>query len=221
MPYFQKTEILSKLSQYPLVPVFYNKDAELTRKILKSCYDGGIRAFEFTNRGENALEVFEEIYKYIRTDCPEMALGIGTIFNGKQAREFIDLGADFVVQPITSREVGEECQSHEVVWAPGAGTANEVYNAMSMGADIVKLFPGNVLGPGFVKSLKGPMPKVKLMVTGGVEPTEESINAWFKSGVTAVGLGSQLFPQDIIDKGDFGKLSEKISDLMKVVKQLI
>jgi 2-dehydro-3-deoxyphosphogluconate aldolase / (4S)-4-hydroxy-2-oxoglutarate aldolase len=221
MSVFNKSQVLEKLVAYPIVPVFFHKSESVTKSILECCYNGGIRAFEFTNRGAEAPTVFAEAAKFVRANFPDMALGIGTIFNAEQAKQFIELGAAFVVQPVTTKEVGDYCQSKSIAWAPGAGTANEVYNATLLGADIVKLFPGNVLGPGFVKSLKGPMPNVKLMVTGGVDPTTESLTSWFRSGVTSVGIGSQLFPQALLDKGNFKELSEQISGLMKVARELI
>ena len=177
----------------PLVPVFYHPDAGVSKRIMQACYAGGVRAFEFTNRGENALEVFRELARDAEANCPGLQLGIGTVATGESARQFIDAGADFVVQPFTTPEVGEVCQRHGIPWIPGAMSATEIYNATVLGAEIVKIFPGNVLGSGYVKALRGPMPRVKLRVTGGVEPTEESLNEWFSAGANAVGLGSQLF----------------------------
>ena len=218
MAQFKKEKLLDMMAQFPLVPVFNHADAELTKKVIKSCYLGGIRVFEFTNRGENARQVFKEIYPFVRTHCPEMALGIGTIFTSAQALSFANTGADFIVQPVTTVDVAELCEEKDLLWVPGVATANEIYTATQLGANIVKIFPGNVLGPGFVKALSGPMPHVKLMVTGGVEPTSESIQSWFKAGVTCVGIGSQLFPASLLKKGSFEELSSQISQLMVIAK---
>ncbi len=182
MAQFKKEQLLDMMAQFPLVPVFNHTDAELTKKVILSCYNGGIRVFEFTNRGENARQVFKEIYPYVRKHCPEMAFGIGTIFTAAQALSFANSGADFIVQPVTSADVAEVCEEKDLVWVPGVASANEIYTATQLGASIVKIFPGNVLGPGFVKALRGPMPHVKLMVTGGVEPNAESLTSWFKAG---------------------------------------
>lgn len=217
---FEPQKIYKTLSTAPIVPVFYNADASLTCQIIKACYDGGIRAFEFTNRGEKAKDVFKVLRQYISTNYPEMALGIGTIFNATQAQEFIALGADFLVQPCTTTDVAEVCKAHDIAWMPGAMTISEVYNATVLGAEIVKIFPGNVVGSGFVKALKGPMPHVKVMVTGGVEPTPESLKEWFGAGVSAVGIGSQLFPKAVVDAGNFEEITQKINTLINYYQTL-
>ena len=217
---FEPQKIYKTLSVAPIVPVFYNADATLTCQIIKACYDGGIRAFEFTNRGEKAKDVFKVLRQYISTNYPEMALGIGTIFNAAQAEEFIALGADFVVQPCTTANVAEVCKTHNIAWMPGAMTISEVYNASILGADIIKIFPGNGVGSGFVKALKGPMPHIKVMVTGGVEPTPESLKEWFGAGVSAVGIGSQLFPKAIVEAGKFEDITLKIKTLINYYQTL-
>lgn len=181
------------LLAYPLVPVFYHADAETCKTVLKASYDGGVRVFEFTNRGENALEVFSGLVKYAQENCPGLVLGIGTIATAESAQQFIDAGADFVVQPFTTPAVGEVCRKNGIPWIPGTMTVTEIQQATVLGAEVVKIFPGNVLGSAYIKALRGPLPKVKIMVTGGVEPTEASLREWFSAGVNAVGLGSQLF----------------------------
>ncbi|WP_026995895.1 bifunctional 4-hydroxy-2-oxoglutarate aldolase/2-dehydro-3-deoxy-phosphogluconate aldolase [Flectobacillus major] len=220
MAFFDTKSLDQLLEQYPVVPVFYHEDIELSQQIIKACYDGGMRAFEFTNRGVKALEVFKALVPFIRENCPDMALGIGTIFKAEQAQIFIEAGADFVVQPVITAEVGVLCQANNIAWYPGAATLNEVYQATELGATVVKIFPGNVVGPGFVKSMKGPMPHVKVMVTGGVEPTQESLSTWFKAGVTAVGMGSQLFPNAVLANKDFESIKNTVSSLMQTVRDL-
>ena len=217
---FEPPQVYQTLLSAPIVPVFYYADADVTCQIIKACYEGGIRAFEFTNRGEKAKEVFKVLREYISTNYPEMALGIGTIFNALQAEEFIALGADFVVQPFTATDVAEVCKAHNIAWMPGAMTISEVYNATLLGAEIVKIFPGNVVGPGFVKALKGPLPNVKVMVTGGVEPTTDSLQEWFLAGVSAVGIGSQLFPKATIESGNFEEITGKIYTLISYYQTL-
>jgi len=184
---------LQTLSAHPLVPVFYHADASHAKTIVQACYDGGMRVFEFTNRGAAALPVFTELAGYVAQHCPGLALGIGTILTAADTHRFLDAGADFVVQPVMTAEVGEACRQRGVPWVPAGATLTEIYEATQLGADVVKVFPGNVLGPGFIKAVKGPMPWLNLMVTGGVEPTADSLKTWFGAGVTAVGLGSQLF----------------------------
>ncbi|MDI9877962.1 bifunctional 4-hydroxy-2-oxoglutarate aldolase/2-dehydro-3-deoxy-phosphogluconate aldolase [Flectobacillus longus] len=220
MAFFDSTTVDQLIAKYPVVPVFYHEDLALTQAIIKACYDGGMRAFEFTNRGESALATFTALVPFIRENCPDMAIGIGTIFKAEQAAKFIEVGADFVVQPVTTAEVGALCQEKNIAWYPGACTLNEIYQATELGATVVKIFPGNVVGPGFVKSMKGPMPKVKVMVTGGVEPTTESLTTWFNAGVTAVGMGSQLFPSAVLANKDFNQIQQTVASLMETVASL-
>lgn len=184
---------INKLLSNPLVPVFYHADVAFAKNVVKACYDGGVRIFEFTNRGENAPEVFKELVAFVKAECPGMILGIGTIMNADSAQEYIDLGADFVVQPCTVKEVGDVCIKNNISWIPGVLSPTEINQALVWGAASVKIFPGNVVGSSYVKALRGPMPNVKIMVTGGVEPTHESISEWLSAGANAVGLGSQLF----------------------------
>ncbi len=202
---------INKLLSNPLVPVFYHADATFAKNVVKACYDGGVRIFEFTNRGENAPAVFKELVSFIKTDCPDMVLGIGTIMNGNSAQEFINLGADFVVQPCTVKEVGEVCIKNNIPWIPGVLTPTEINQALEWGAASVKIFPGNVVGSGYIKALRGPMPNIKIMVTGGVEPTHESITEWLSAGANAVGLGSQLFK----NAGEPEKITLTLSSLYK------
>jgi 2-dehydro-3-deoxyphosphogluconate aldolase/(4S)-4-hydroxy-2-oxoglutarate aldolase len=200
--------------------LFFNADLTVAQQVLKACYDGGIRVFEFTNRGAEAPAIFAKLIDYCEKECPDLVLGIGTIYDAKQANEFIAMGADFMLQPFTTPEVGEVCAKHDIPWMPGTMTLTEIRNAEILGAKYVKIFPGNVVGPGFVKAIKGPMPKTKIMVTGGVEPNKESLSSWFGAGAAAVGMGSQLFPADLIAKKDYQSISNTISDLIKIYRGL-
>ena len=216
MPRHTSAETLATLLRYPVVPVFYHADAAYTQRILQACYTGGIRVFEFVNRGEKALSVFTELQDFVARQCPDMILGIGTIYKAAEAEQFIAAGAEFVVQPLATAEVAEVCRAHDIPWLPGAMTPTEIYNASELGAAVVKIFPGNLVGPDYVKALRGPMPHTKLMVTGGVEPTEASLSAWFGAGVNAVGMGSQLFK----NADDTDALAASIGQLMQVVETL-
>ena len=207
---------LATLLRYPVVPVFYHADVARAQRMLHACYAGGIRVFEFTNRGENALAVFTELHAFARANCPDLVLGIGTLFTAEQAEQFIAAGAAFVVQPCATAEVAEVCRAHDIPWLPGALTPTEIYQAGKLGAAMVKVFPGNVVGPDYVKALRGPLPHLKLMVTGGVEPTRESVSAWFGAGASAVGLGSQLFR----NADDTDALAARIRELMLFVDTL-
>jgi 2-dehydro-3-deoxyphosphogluconate aldolase/(4S)-4-hydroxy-2-oxoglutarate aldolase len=214
MPRFSAAHILETVLATPIVPVFYHADAAYAQRMLQACYDGGLRVFEFTNRGAQAFEVFGQLTDFVRQNCPELLLGIGTIYTAADAERFIAAGADFVVQPCITAEVAAVCRRHGTPWLPGTMTVREVYEATQLGAAIVKVFPGNVVGPGFIKSLRGPMPSVPLMVTGGVEPTRESLREWFGAGVNVVGMGSQLFKND-----DPAALKILLIDLLEFVRQ--
>lgn len=207
---------LATLLRYPVVPVFYHADLAYAQRIVQACYAGGIRVFEFVNRGEAALAVFTQLQAFVAEHCPEMVLGIGTIYKAAEAERFIAAGAAFVVQPLATAEVAQVCQAHQIPWLPGALTPTEIYQASESGAAVVKIFPGNLVGPEYIKALRGPMPHIKLMVTGGVEPTEASMTAWFSAGVDAVGMGSQLFK----NADDTAALSASIRELMQFVKGL-
>ena len=218
MPVFSTDKIFDLVVNNPIVPVFYHADADHAQAIVKACYDGGLRVFEFTNRGDKAMSVFTTLVGYVREHCPDMALGIGTILTPEDATRFIDVGADFVVQPVTTAAVGDVCRERGVPWMPAGSTLNEIYQATLLGAHLVKVFPGNVVGPDFIKAIKGPMPWLKLMVTGGVEPTSESLNAWFKAGVTAVGIGSQLFAGNSADPA---ALRDRVASLVRLVTPFV
>lgn len=216
MPRYSAADVQQIVLDTPIVPVFFDADVAYAQRILQACYEGGLRVFEFTNRGANAFEVFSALMPYVQENCPGMLLGIGTIYTAEEAERFIRAGADFVVQPCLTAEVADVCRTHGTPWLPGTMTVGEVYQATKLGAAIVKIFPGNVVGPGFVKSLRGPMPAVPLMVTGGVEPTEESLREWFAAGVNVVGMGSQLF-KNVDDTQAF---SQHIAQLLAFVGTL-
>lgn len=200
-----------------MVPVFYNKDAQTAKMVLKACYDGGVRVFEFTNRGDFAHEVFAEIVKYAAVECPEMALGVGSVVDAPTAALYIQSGACFIVGPMFNPEVARICNRRMVPYSPGCGTMTEVGNAQEAGCDICKVFPGDVLGPAFVKSLMAPMPWSKIMVTGGVEPSEENLLSWFRAGAFCVGMGSKLFPADRIKSGDWAYITEKCREALEII----
>lgn len=210
-----KIKVLQKIADTRMVPVFYNKDIEVAKHVVKACYDGGVRAFEFTNRGDFAHEVFGELMKYVRRECPELALGVGSIVDAPTAALYMQMGADFVVGPLFNPEVARVCNRRCVSYVPGCGTICEVGMAQEMGCDVCKVFPGDVLGPKFVKGLMAPMPWSKLMVTGGVEPTAENLKAWMDAGVWCVGMGSKLFPKEKVAADDWAYISEKCRESIK------
>ncbi len=209
-----KLDVLNKMASAPMVPVFYNKDTEIAKAVVKACYDGGVRLFEFTNRGDFAHEVFAEVSKFVAKECPEMALGVGSIVEPATAALYMQLGADFVVGPLFNPEVAKVCNRRGVPYVPGCGSVSEIGFAQEAGCDVCKLFPGDVLGPKMVKGLLAPMPWSKIMVTGGVEPTEQNLSSWFQAGVFAVGMGSKLFPKDKIAEKDWAWITAKCREAL-------
>lgn len=211
---------MQKIGAAPMVPVFYHADAEIAKKVLKACYDGGVRAFEFTNRGDFAQEVFAQVVKFAAVECPEMAVGVGSVVEPGTASLYMQLGACFVVGPLFNPEIAKVCNRRGVPYVPGCGTVSEVGFAMEAGCDLIKVFPGDVLGPKFVKGLLAPMPWTKLMVTGGVEPNAENLTGWFKAGVYSVGMGSKLFPKDKVAAGDWQYVTDKCAEALAIIKKL-
>ena len=208
MARFSKIAVLAAMSNTGMVPVFYNPDLEVTKQVVKACYEGGVRAFEFTNRGEFAHEIFSALAKWVAKECPEMILGAGSIVDAPTAALYIQSGANFIVGPLFNAEVARLCNRRCLPYTPGCGSVTEIGTAQEAGCDLVKVFPaGEVGGPSFVKNIKAPMPWSMIMATGAVEPTEENLSAWFKAGVTVVGMGSKLFPKQSIEAGDWDAIT--------------
>ena len=208
MAKYTKLEVLQTVKATGMVPVFYDSDPQVAINVLKACYEGGVRAFEFTNRGDFAHEVFAELVKYANANLPGMIVGVGSIVDPATAALYLQLGANFVVGPLFNPEIAPICNRRLVPYCPGCGSVSEVGAAQQAGCDLCKVFPGDVLGPKFVKGLRAPMPWSQIMVTGGVKPEEENLSGWFKAGVTCVGMGSNLFPKDVIKAGEWSKITE-------------
>ena len=219
MARFDKVAVLQKIGSTGMVPVFYHSDAEVAKKVIKACYDGGVRAFEFTNRGDFAHEVFAECAKYVAKECPELALGIGSVVDAPTAALYIQLGANFVVGPLFNPEIAPVCNRRLVPYCPGCGSVSEIGKAQELGCDLTKLFPGDVYGPNMVKGLMAPMPWSKIMVTGGVATEEENLKSWFKAGVFCVGMGSKLFPSDKVKAGDWQYITDKCKEALGYVQE--
>ena len=220
MAKYDKIQVLTAIRETGIVPVFYNGDIEISKNVLKACYEGGIRAFEFANRGDFAQEVFKELVKYANAELPGMIMGIGSVVDPGTAALYLQLGANFVVGPLFNPAIAPICNRRNVPYAPGCGSVSEVGAAQEAGCDLCKVFPGDVLGPAFVKGLRAPMPWSKLMVTGGVKPTRENLEGWFKAGVYCVGMGSNLFPKDAIAAGEWSKISALCADALAIVKEV-
>ena len=219
MAKFDKIAVLGKMGVTGMVPVFYHSDTSLAKKVLRACYDGGVRAFEFTNRGDFAHEVFSEIVKFAAKECPEMAVGVGSIVDAATAALYLQLGANFVVGPLFNPEIAKVCNRRLVPYTPGCGSVSEVGFAQELGCELCKVFPGDVLGTKFVKGMLAPMPWSKLMVTGGVEPTRENLAGWIKAGAYCVGMGSKLFPKERVVAGDWNYITEKCREVLSYIAE--
>ena len=217
MARFDKLAVMKKIGETGMVPVFYHKDAEVAKKVIKACCEGGVRAFEFTNRGDFAQEVFAECVKFAAKECPELALGIGSVVDAPTAAMYLQLGACFVVGPLFNPEIAPVCNRRLVPYCPGCGSVSEIGKAQELGCDLTKLFPGDVYGPNMVKGLMAPMPWSKIMVTGGVSPDEENLKSWFKAGVYCVGMGSKLFPKDKVAAEDWQYVTDKCRECLEII----
>lgn len=220
MSRFTRIQVCSVMAETGMVPVFYHNDLETAKQVVKACYEGGVRAFEFTNRGDFAQEVFGELVKWSAKECPDMILGIGSIVDAGTASLYLQLGANFVVGPLLNPDIFKVCNRRQVAYVPGCGSVSEVGYAQELGAEVVKVFPGDVVGPGFVKGLKAPMPWSNIMVTGGVTPAEDNLSKWFSAGVNCVGMGSNLFPKDVIAAKEWGKITQMCKDTLDTIKKL-
>ena len=216
---FSKSEIIEQMNDTGLIPVFNHNDPEIASKVLVNSYEAGIRVFEFTNRGKNAPEVFSQLVTDAK-GLEGLILGIGTIWSADMAKNFLKLGAQFIVSPGLVPEMGRTMEEENILWVPGCGTISEVNSAIQLGAEMVKIFPGNVLGADFAKAVKSVLPEVKIMPTGGVKPTADNLSKWFGAGVHCVGMGSQLFSKNLIASGNFSQLQDEISDALSLVRSV-
>lgn len=220
MAKYSKLEVLTTMKETGMVPVFYSPCIETAKNVLKACYDGGVRAFEFTNRGDFAQEVFGELVKYANKELPGMIVGVGSVVDPATAALFIQLGANFVVGPLFNPEVAPICNRRLVPYCPGCGSVSEVGAAQQAGCDLCKVFPGDVLGPKFVKALRAPMPWSQIMVTGGVKPEKDNLEGWFKAGATCVGMGSNLFPKDVVEAKQWDKISALCREALSIIAEV-
>lgn len=221
MAQFRRINVTLTMEATGLVPVFFNPDLDLCRKVVRACYLGGARVFEFTNRGDFAHQVFGELNRYAISELPGMIMGVGSVVDAPTASLYIQLGANFIVSPILNPDMAAVCNRRKIAWSPGCGSLSEISKAEELGAEIVKIFPGSqVGGPGFVSSVKGPCPWTSIMPTGGVSPTEENLRAWFEAGVACVGMGSKLITKEIVANGQFDLLESKVRETLEIISSI-
>lgn len=214
-----RIDVALQMQKQGIIPVFYNPDIETCKEIVTLCYKAGLRVFEFTNRGDFAHMVFTELNLWARRELPGMMLGVGSVVDAPTAALYIQLGTAFVVSPLLNEEMARVCNRRKVLWAPGCGTLSEIGRAEELGAEIVKIFPGSSTGGAeFVKAVKGPCPWSSIMPTGGVDTTPESLREWFAAGVTCVGLGSNLFPAQLVKNKSWEQISALIETTIETLE---
>lgn len=221
MARFSRIEVALKMKETGMVPVFYHGSPEICKKVVKACYDGGVRVFEFTNRGDFAHDTFAQLSRYVNESLPDLMLGAGSVVDGPTAALYIQLGADFIVSPVVKDDMAVICNRRKILWSPGCGSLSEISRAEELGAEVVKIFPAQqVGGPDFVKSIKGPSPWSSIMPTGGVEPKEENLRAWFEAGVHCVGMGSQLISKNYIESEAYDQLTRQVKDTLEIIRRI-
>ena len=220
MAQFSRIEVASVMKENGMVPLFYHPDIALGKKVLKACYDGGARLMELTARGDFAFEVFSELNKYAIKELPGMIMGVGSITDAAAASFFMQMGANFIVTPSLREDIAIVCNRRKVLWSPGCGSLTEINKAEELGCEIVKLFPGDLYGSGFVKGIKGPQPWTSIMPTGGVSTDEANLKGWFDAGVTCVGMGSKLISKEILANKDFKGLENTVRETLEKISKL-
>lgn len=221
MARFTRIEVVLKMKENGMVPVFFHKDPEVCKKVLKACYDGGSRVFEFTNRGDRAHLVFQELIIWAEKETPDMILGVGSVVDAGTTSLYIQLGANFIVSPVLNPDMAVVCNRRKIAWSPGCGSLSEISKAEELGAEVVKIFPASqVGGPGFVSSVLGPCPWTSIMPTGGVTPDERNLTEWFKAGVHCVGMGSQLLIRASDGGFDYEAITRKTKEALSIIAGL-
>ena len=217
----KKTEILKLIPEQGVLPLFFYKDTQVSIEVLKALYSAGIRTVEYTNRGEAALQNFKEMRKVCDSELKGMYLGVGTIKNADSAKAFIDADTDYIISPGLVEDAVKVADASNMLWVPGCMTPSEIIRAEQLGAKLVKLFPGNILGPSFLSAIKEIFPNLLFMPTGGVEAEKENLSGWFKAGVCAVGMGSKLITKASLENRDYEgirKGTEKSLELIREVR---
>lgn len=220
MARFSRVEVWSRMEELGLVPLFYNDDLEVSKKIVDALAAGGAEVIEFTNRGDRAFQIFQDLIVYVEDNHPEAILGTGSVLDVATAGIYINLGSNFIVGSVTNPEVAKLCNRRKVVYCPGCASASEVSKAEELGAEIVKVFPASRLGgPGYIRAITAPCPWAKIMPTGGVRGTWEDLKAWFDAGVTCVGMGSGLVRKDLVAAEDWEGLEEHVAQCLAWIRK--
>ncbi|MDB4015870.1 bifunctional 4-hydroxy-2-oxoglutarate aldolase/2-dehydro-3-deoxy-phosphogluconate aldolase [Flavobacteriaceae bacterium] len=220
MAQYTRLEVVQQMKESGMVPLFYHKNINVAKAVLKACYDGGARLMEFTSRGDFAFEIFNQLIKYAIEELPGMILGVGSVTDAAAASQYMLAGANFVVTPVFREDIAIVCNRRKVLWSPGCGSLTEIARAEELGCELVKLFPGSTYGPGFVKAILGPQPWTSIMPTGGVSTEVENLKGWFDAGVTCVGMGSKLISKEILANESYSKLTQDVKKTLETIREL-
>jgi len=220
MARFTRIEVAEKMKDQGMVPLFYNPDIETSKKVLQAIYAGGARLLEFTNRGDYAHEVFAGLYKYAAKKMPDMIMGVGSVTDSGTASLYMQLGANFIVTPVLREDIAIVCNRKKVLWSPGCGSLTEITRAEELGCEIVKLFPGSIYGPNFIKSVRAPQPWTNIMPTGGVSPDYENLKGWINAGAYCVGMGSKLMAKDAAGNFDLKKIESITKEALSTIREI-
>jgi 2-dehydro-3-deoxyphosphogluconate aldolase/(4S)-4-hydroxy-2-oxoglutarate aldolase len=214
-----QSPFIQRMHAAGMMPIVFHPDEKVCIELVHAAYAGGVRVIELVNRGKEAKAIFPKL-KQVVSQLPGMSLGAGTIYHPVEAEYFLDQGAEFIVAPVMNPALGEYCAGVGIPWIPGCGTVSEVFFAQQLGAELVKIYPANILTPAFIAAVHAVMPSISIIPTGGVEPTLESIKPWFDAGALCVGMGSQLFRKEDIAAGDYFKIQHKIKEVMTLISSL-
>ena len=220
MAQYTRIQVIEQMKESGMVPLFYHKDINVAKAVLKACYDGGVRLVEFTSRGDFAFDIFNQLIKYAIKKLPGMILGVGSVTDAAAASQYMLSGANFIVTPVFREDIAIICNRRKVLWSPGCGSLTEIARAEEMGCELVKLFPGSIYGPGFVKAIMGPQPWTSIMPTGGVSTEAENLKGWFDAGVTCVGMGSKLISKEILANESYSKLTQDVKKTLETIREL-
>lgn len=220
MAKYSRIEVFTIMNKTGLVPLFYDNDIGRCKEVLSACYNGGARLMEFTARGDFSEEIFKELNQYTLKEMPDMILGVGSITDAAAASRFMALGANFIVTPVFREDIAIVCNRRKILWSPGCGSLTEITKAEELGCEIVKLFPGGIYGPEFVKAIRGPQPWTNIMPTGGVSPTKDNLTKWFKAGVICVGIGSKLINKNVNGQYDLAKIKSETKKTLDIINEL-
>jgi 2-dehydro-3-deoxyphosphogluconate aldolase/(4S)-4-hydroxy-2-oxoglutarate aldolase len=216
----KKSEIIASIRDQGVLPLYYNQAEEVSIQVLRALYAAGIRSVEYTNRGEAALKNFKALRRVCDDELQGLQLGIGTIKSGDEAKAFIDAGADYLISPGVVKAAAKAADKAGLLYVPGCLTPTEMIRAEALGATLVKVFPGNILGPGYISSVKELFSGLQFMVTGGVEPEEANLRGWFGAGVVAVGMGSKLITKQVLEAGDYAKITSLTQESLQLIQSI-